>query len=160
VLLISMPLYEWCSLQDAADYLTDKLDERWTKDDVLGAGEKSELFVKASLVRSKSSSAYYYSYKVEVERLKEYVGRRIKDKKNNPVSASQITANWQMAIQVQAAVIWRKYRAMAANPTKNSIKVELARWCRDNKIITGTGINPSEDYIYRHVLRHWTPPTD
>ena len=80
--------------------------------------------------------------------------------KQHEKQVSQSADNWKMAIQSQAAVIWRKYRSMAANPTKNSIKGDLARWCRDNKIITETGINPSEDYIYRHVLRRWTPPTD
>jgi hypothetical protein len=83
------------------------------------------------------------------------------DKQKQPEkSIPQPVANWKMAIQSQAAVIWRQYRAMAANPTKNSIKGDLARWCRDNKITTKTGINPDEDYIYRHVLRGWTPPTD
>lgn len=68
--------------------------------------------------------------------------------------------NWKMLIQRQAAEIWRKYKSMDCSPTKNSIKADLARWCRDNKIESDSGIIPSESYIYRHVLSGWEPPKD
>lgn len=70
-----------------------------------------------------------------------------------------LQTNWKMLIQEQAAILWREYKKMDCSPTKNSIKAELAKWCRENNVATKTGINPSEDYISRHVLRKWTPPT-
>jgi hypothetical protein len=71
-------------------------------------------------------------------------------------------SNWKMKIQEQAANIWRRARTQGGNPTKNSIKDDLAKWCRDSKndIRTPTGINPNSEYIARHVLRKWTPPND
>ncbi|PTR15064.1 hypothetical protein C8R31_10491 [Nitrosospira sp. Nsp2] len=71
-----------------------------------------------------------------------------------------VVVHWKMRIQEQAAFLWRKYKAMGSSPTKNSIKGDLAKWCRDNNVISKSGINPSEDYIYRHVLSGWIPPTD
>jgi hypothetical protein len=70
--------------------------------------------------------------------------------------------NWKMRIQEQATVLWRRYRTNGANPTRNSIKEELAKWCRqpENNVKTSTGINPDAEYIARHVLRKWEPPND
>jgi len=153
-----MSLFEWCSLRDALDYLTDKLKEEWTKDDVLDAGERNEFLVRTSLVRGNSGSIHY-SYKVEIEKLKEYVARRLESNKSSLVDHSKIVPNWKMLVQSQAAVIWKRYKAMNCSPTKNNIKIDLAKWCRENNVVTKSGITPSEDYIYRHVLREWIPPT-
>lgn len=68
------------------------------------------------------------------------------------------TSNWIMEIQAQAAIEWKKYQDMECNPTKLSIKDDLAKWCREKDIRTSSHINPSAEYIYRHVLRTWTPP--
>ncbi|SEN29706.1 hypothetical protein SAMN05216404_103297 [Nitrosospira multiformis] len=67
--------------------------------------------------------------------------------------------NWILRVQAQAAIEWKKYQKMQCNPTKHSIKDELARWCKDNNVRTPTHIIPSADYIYRHVLRNWDPPS-
>lgn len=69
-------------------------------------------------------------------------------------------ANWKMRIQEEAAARWRRLRANGANPTKNSIKDDLSKWCRDKNILTSTGITPNAEYIARHVLKDWTPPKD
>jgi hypothetical protein len=72
----------------------------------------------------------------------------------------QPIANWKMRIQEQAAILWRQFKKSKCSPTKNSIKGDLAKWCRENNVTTGkSGIFPSETYIYRHVLRGWMPPS-
>jgi len=78
------------------------------------------------------------------------------DEKSTPAK----TEDWKEKIEAQAAVIWRRERAKGCNPTKNSIKKDLATWARNNNIKTKTKINPDEKYIARHVLQNWTPPDD
>lgn len=70
--------------------------------------------------------------------------------------------NWMMRVQAEATRRWREYRKAGCNPTAHSLKDELAKWCRDEHIRTKSNINPSPEYLYRHVLssRHWKPPTD
>ena len=77
---------------------------------------------------------------------------------NNPVPLD----NWMMQVQTEAAIRWRRYRMQECNPTAHMLADELAKWCRENKITTKTKINPTAQYLYRHVLsnRWWTPPTD
>lgn len=75
------------------------------------------------------------------------------------MEAPQPSDNWKMRIQAQAAILWRATIATGATPTKNNIKTDLAKWCRENNVTTDSSIFPSEDYIYRHVLRHWKPST-
>lgn len=67
--------------------------------------------------------------------------------------------NWMMKVQAEAASRWIQYRKMNCSPTKHSLKDELSKWCRKNGIQTKSKITPSPDYIYRHVLRKWTPPS-
>lgn len=67
--------------------------------------------------------------------------------------------NWKMAIQAQAAILWKKYLGMGCQPTKHALKADLAKWCRENKVVTSRGLVPTEEYLYRHVLRTWQPPT-
>jgi hypothetical protein len=78
--------------------------------------------------------------------------------KHQDKSFPQPVANWKMRIQERAAMLWREHRKMGS-PTKNNIKSDLARWCRENNVTSKHGIFPSEDYIYRHVLKDWKPPT-
>lgn len=78
--------------------------------------------------------------------------------KSSPDNPHTPMANWKMRIQAQAAIIWNGYRDIGCSPTKHSIKGDLVKWCREEGVITGTGITPNEDYIYRHVLNGWTPP--
>lgn len=68
------------------------------------------------------------------------------------------TKNWILLIQAEAARRWKLLREAGANPTKNSIKGDLAIWCRESGVLTDGGINPNAEYISRHVLRKWTPP--
>ena len=68
--------------------------------------------------------------------------------------------NWMMQVQAEAAKRWIRYRKQSANPTKNTLKDELAKWCKTENIRTKSNINPSAEYLYRHVLRRWTPPID
>lgn len=70
----------------------------------------------------------------------------------------EITKNWKLLVQQEAARRWTALQAGGASPTKNSIKTDLSNWCRDNEIRTSTGVIPSESYIYRHALRNWNPP--
>lgn len=69
------------------------------------------------------------------------------------------TKNWILLVQAEAARRWKLLREAGANPTKNNIKDDLAKWCRDRRVETDRGIYPTAEYIYRHVLRKWTPPT-
>ena len=68
------------------------------------------------------------------------------------------TKNWMLLIQAEAAGRWKLLRVAGANPTKNNIKDDLARWCRETGVVTDGDINPTAEYIYRHVLSKWTPP--
>lgn len=69
-------------------------------------------------------------------------------------------ANWILLAQSEAALIWRKSLQLNCSPTKNNIKDDLAKRCREKEIKTDRGIYPAADYLYRHVLRKWRPPTD
>lgn len=73
-------------------------------------------------------------------------------------SASAQVGNWKLKVQAEAASLWKKLKEAGCNPTKNNIKDDLARWCRDQDVQTDRGINPSSEYISRHALRDWTPP--
>jgi hypothetical protein len=69
-------------------------------------------------------------------------------------------ANWKIRVQKEAtAMFLRAYKANAS-PSVSSIKHDLARWCRENNVVTDTGIIPNENYLRMHVLssRHWTKP--
>jgi hypothetical protein len=68
------------------------------------------------------------------------------------------TKNWILLVQAEATRRWKSLREEGANPTKHNIKDDLATWCRETNVRTDGDINPSGDYIYRHVLRKWTPP--
>jgi hypothetical protein len=70
------------------------------------------------------------------------------------------TKSWILLVQVEAAKRWKILRGAGANPTKNNIKDDLATWCRETGVLTDGDISPSSEYIYRHVLRKWTPPKD
>jgi hypothetical protein len=63
-----------------------------------------------------------------------------------------------LLIQAEAAKRWKLLRDAGANPTKHNIKDDLANWCRETGVLTDGDINPNAEYIYRHVLRKWTPP--
>ena len=77
------------------------------------------------------------------------------DPKQEPVPIG----NWKMRIQEEATRRWRRLRHAGCSPTKHALKDELARWCREEEVTTATtGVSPSAEYIYRHVLRDWTPP--
>lgn len=68
--------------------------------------------------------------------------------------------NWMLRVQIEATELWRKLKGMNCRPTKNNIKGDLAKICREKNIQTDGGKPPSADYIQRHALRGWTPPTD
>jgi hypothetical protein len=70
------------------------------------------------------------------------------------------TKNWILLVQAEATKHWKILKKAGANPTKHNIKDDLSTWCRKTGVLTDGDINPSGDYIYRHVLRKWTPPTD
>ena len=72
----------------------------------------------------------------------------------------KVTANWILLVQIEAAFLWRETRKLNCSPTKNNIKNDLAKRCREKGIKTDYLIYPSAGYIYKHVLRRWTPPTD
>lgn len=69
------------------------------------------------------------------------------------------TANWILSIQAEATRMWLILKKAGASPTKNNILNDLAKWCRENEILTPGGIYPSCGYIERHVLRKWKPPS-
>jgi hypothetical protein len=72
------------------------------------------------------------------------------------------TSNWKLKIQAEAARRWKELVTMGCSPTRNSIKDDLATWCRNNEVATDGGIFPRADYIYKHVIRAaiWKPPTN
>lgn len=83
----------------------------------------------------------------------------IKNTTSNPLP----TNNWILTIQTEAARHWRQLVTSGCSPTRNNIKEDLAKWCRENNVKTySSGICPTGDYIYRHVIStaKWKPPTD
>ena len=90
------------------------------------------------------------------------LGKRETQRTQEDTPAGGQLENWKMRVQAEAAARWRNQREMGCQPTRHSLKDELAKWCRDNNIRTAHGINPTADYLYRHVLskRNWKPPTD
>jgi len=77
-----------------------------------------------------------------------------------PKGDDKVTSNWILLVQAEAARQWLMRKKMNCSPTKNNIKNDLAKICSEKNIVTDYGIHPTADYIYRHVLRGWTPPTD
>lgn len=77
-----------------------------------------------------------------------------------PAVHTPSTEHWKMRVQAEAAAEWKRLRSMSCNPTRASIRPHLLKWCKDNCVLTSTGINPSDGYLRTHVLseRHWTPP--
>ena len=67
-------------------------------------------------------------------------------------------SSWKMRVQVEAARRFLSLRKAKANPTKLGVSKDLANWCIENDIRTKTGLHPAASYIYKHVLRPWTPP--
>lgn len=67
---------------------------------------------------------------------------------------------WKMRVQAAAAEHWKRLRASGANPTVHSIVDWVAKWCKENDVLTDGAINPSANYLRTHVLssKHWTPP--
>lgn len=57
------------------------------------------------------------------------------------------TKNWILLIQAEAARRWKLLRDAGANPTKNNLKDDLAKWCRESSVATDGGINPTAEYI-------------
>jgi hypothetical protein len=79
--------------------------------------------------------------------------------KSEPLqNAPTDTKNWIMQIQAEAARRFISLKDSGANPTKHSIKDDLAKWCRENEIKTTSGNYPTGEYINRHVLQKWKPP--
>ena len=79
-----------------------------------------------------------------------------------PESAGALPlTNWKMRVQEAAAARWLDLRGRGMNPTVVSILGDMVRWCRENDVLTSSGITPSEGYLRTHVLggENWTPPT-
>lgn len=68
--------------------------------------------------------------------------------------------HWKMRVQAEATTRFKRLRAAGASPTVNSIKDDLAKWCRDNDVKTSGHVFPSSNYLRTHVLsrKHWSPP--
>jgi len=60
--------------------------------------------------------------------------------------------HWKMRVQAEAAVEWKRVRALNCNPTRASIRPHLLQWCRDNGVKTSSKLNPSDGYLRTHVL--------
>jgi hypothetical protein len=68
-------------------------------------------------------------------------------------------SSWVSKVQTQAAILFERYRRVGAQPSKNSIAPDLARWCKENDIRTPTGVHPSAETIKRWALgRRWKSP--
>lgn len=169
------------SFQPANRYITGKaLLDRWSKH----SGIQPEAFIQAKIAESRlhdlhpicgltqgtnsrnssfppvTSGLFALSDVKDIEA--EDFGEG--DERNEPPAKAKReikadTSNWKMLVQAEAARHWAALRKDGANPTKFSIKDDLARWCRENGVKTKTGINPNPEYIYRHALRDWVPPT-
>lgn len=90
--------------------------------------------------------------------------KRAGNKAANTPDNQTPTNNWIMKVQAEATRKWKELAGMGCSPTRNSIKDDLANWCRDekNNIKTNYGIFPTAEYIYRHVIRKakWKSPTE
>lgn len=118
----------------------------------------------ASRVRESYEEAYWDDLNTWLEAKEKRITWRFPAPVSQKVSAGDTatteTKNWMLRIQTEAARRWKALRAGDANPTKHNIRVDLAKWCKEIGVMTDRDINPSADYIYRHVLRKWTPPKD
>ena len=82
-------------------------------------------------------------------------------KKSLPGQNPPGLSNWKMKVQTEATAMFLRAYEAGANPTVNSIKNDLVRWCINNRITTGeTGIIPKASYLQQHVLsgKHWKRP--
>lgn len=77
-----------------------------------------------------------------------------------PDGVEPATPNWKMQIQAEATALCLRLRKAGASPTKNSILDSMAKWCRDNNVMTDGKIFPSANYLRTHVLggKHWELP--
>ena len=68
--------------------------------------------------------------------------------------------NWKMRIQSEATELCLRLQRSGANPTKSSILESMAKWARENKVMTDGNIFPSQGYLRTHVLggKHWDLP--
>ena len=52
--------------------------------------------------------------------------------------------HWKMRVQAEAAAEWKRLRALSCNPTRQSIRPYLVKWCKANGVKTDRDINPSD----------------
>lgn len=139
-------------------------------------------YTRLKYIRMKDFKAYFKSIRAEVDKAaaapakaekavptsQQQINANQHDQLNLPVPAlgtpsDQIpTTNWILKVQAEAAQHWKRLKVLNCNPTRNNIKGDLAKWCRDNNVKTSSGIFPSDEYIYRHAIRSaiWEPPPD
>ena len=77
-----------------------------------------------------------------------------------PEQGSGPVPNWKLLVQAEAAAMFKRQRAMGAQPTVYNVVDAMARWCRENDVRTSSGAFPSASYLRVHVLggTHWKPP--
>lgn len=139
-------------------------------------------YTRLKYIRMKDFKAYFKSIRAEADKA---AAAHAKAEKAVPTSQQQINANqhdqlnlpvpavgtpsdqipttsWILKVQAEAAQHWKRLKLLNCNPTRNNIKGDLAKWCRDNNVKTSSGIFPSDEYIYRHAIRSaiWEPPPD
>jgi len=115
---------------------------------------------KAAVVPAKAGKA--------VSTSQQQINANQHDQLNLPVPAvgtpsDQIpTTNWILKVQAEAAQRWKGLKELNCNPTRHNIKDDLAKWCKNNNVKTSSGIFPSGEYIYRHVIgsAKWKHPSD
>ena len=68
--------------------------------------------------------------------------------------------HWKLRVQQYAAELWQRILDSGANPTVQNTKDQIAKWCVENNVKTGTnnnGVYPSAEYLRTHVLgKDWT----
>lgn len=75
------------------------------------------------------------------------------DATDNPAS------DWRQRIRDEATRWCMERKADGKKePTKKAIAAEMAVWCRNNDVMTDTGVNPNAEYVRRHVLNRWNHP--
>jgi hypothetical protein len=79
--------------------------------------------------------------------------------KDQPTGVEK-SEHWKMIIQSEAANLWKRLVTQGCSPSISSIVDDMAKWCREKKVLTGGDFYPSREYLRRHVLskKHWTPP--
>jgi hypothetical protein len=76
-----------------------------------------------------------------------------------PTKGAALAVDWRTQIR-DAATEWARERRVSGKKTsKVAAAREMEVWCRNHDVNAERGQPPKYDYIKRHILNSWTPPS-